>query len=60
MAPVMVSIKEDTQSLPGSLIEPSGEPGFDNESPAVVCADDEYKSQKSDEFADVQVEAVEE
>jgi len=53
-------IKEDTHSMPGSLIEPSGEPAYDNESPAVVCADDEYKSQKSDEFADVKVEAVEE
>ena len=49
----MVSIKEDTHSMPGSLIEASGDPGFGNESPAVVCADDEYKSQKSDEFADV-------
>lgn len=46
--------------MPGSLIEPSGEPAYDNDSPAVVCADDEYKSQKSDEFADVKVEAVEE
>lgn len=37
-----VGLKEDTNSMPGSLIDPSGEPIDNNTSP--VCADDGYRS----------------
>jgi hypothetical protein len=55
-----VAVKEGNESLPGSMVEASGEPAYENDCPVVVCADDEYKSQKSDDFADVKVEPCEE
>ena len=55
----MISIKEDTNSMPGSLIETSGEPVVHDTSP-VVCADDGFRSQQSDGLEEVNVELVEE
>ena len=52
-------IKEDTNSMPGSIIEQSAEPINPHESPAaVVCA--ETSSQNSEELQEVNVELVEE
>ena len=53
-------LKEDTNSMPGSIVEQSAEPINPNECPAAVVCEQDNLSQKSDELQEVNVEFVEE
>lgn len=53
-------LKEDTNSMPGSIVEESAEPINVNESPAAVVCEQENMSQHSEELQEVNVELVEE
>lgn len=53
-------IKEDTRSLPGSLIDQSPSAGEQMNASPVVCAEDGYRSQGSEDFGEVKVVDIEE